>query len=69
MKQALSPAVIAGVLAALVIGLGLFFWRQSSGVAGASGGRLKSDLGPAETDPEKFKKGMDELLAKEKRGR
>lgn len=71
MKKPLSPAVIAVILGLVAVGVGLFFWKQSGGPGGggAGGGRLKSDLGPMEQDPEKFKKGMDELLAASKKGK
>lgn len=67
MKKPLSPALIAAILGIVVVALGLFFWKQNGGPGGDSGGgRMKSDLGPMEQDPEKFKKGMEELISQSK---
>lgn len=67
MKKHLSLVVLLGSLAALLLLGGAVAGCQSSG--GDTSGKLQSNLKPAEQDPEKFKKGVEDLMAKEKAGK
>lgn len=64
MKKQLSPALVAGLLLGVIVLVGLILWKQTSGAEGS--GRIESNLGPVERDPEKFKKGIEELLRQER---
>ena len=52
------------LLATLALMGGLLSGCQNSGSSGS--GRMESNLKTPETDPEKFKKGVEDLMAKEK---
>ena len=64
MKKPLSPTLVASLLIGVVLLAGLVFWKQASEPGGS--GRIESNLGPPERDPEKFRKGVEELLRKER---
>lgn len=66
MKKPLSPVVVVVAVALLVGALAFGFWKQGGG---GQTGRMKTDLGAMEQDPEKLKKGMEELLQKEQAGK
>ncbi len=70
MKQSLPIRVIVGVIAAFVIGLGLFIWKQMSqpDVERDAQGNLITgiDASKMEKDPAKLKAAMDKLVQEEK---
>ena len=70
MKQQLPPGVIVGVIAVLVIGLGLLVWKQMSkpDVERDAQGNLMTgiDTNKMEKDPVKLKAEMDKLVEQEK---
>lgn len=68
MKKHLSLVALLGSLAALLLLGGAVAGCQSS-AGGDTSGKLQSNLKPAEQDPEKFKKGVEDLMAKEKAGK
>lgn len=55
---------LLGTLTLLALFGGVLAGCQNSGSSGS--GRMESNLGKPEQDPEKFKKGVEELMAKEK---
>ena len=70
MKQSLPNGVIIGVIALLVIGIGLLAWKKTSepSVERDTEGNLVTGIDPSkvEKDPVKFKKAMDDLVQQEK---
>lgn len=67
MKKHLSLLALLGSVAALALLSAVIAGCQNSG--GDTSGKIQSNLGPAEQDPAKFKKGVEDLLAKEKAGK
>lgn len=62
MKKQVSPALVIAALLGVCLVVGLTFWQTNK----EPEGRVQSNLGPPEQDPVKFKKGIEELLARER---
>jgi hypothetical protein len=67
MKQEVNPIVVIAIIAAVVIGAGIFFWRGTAGRSEAQG-RLKSDLDTSmmEKNPAEFQKELNALIERDK---
>ncbi len=59
MKQSIPAPIIAAILVVLVAIVGFVYWKRDGG---GQSGRVKSNLGQMETDPNKFKSEMDRLM-------
>lgn len=62
MKKPISPLLVIAALVGIFLLVGVTFWQQNK----EPEGRVQSNLGPAEQDPVKFRKGVEELLARER---
>jgi hypothetical protein len=70
MKQEVNPIVVIAIIAALVIGVGIFFWRGTAGRSPAQG-RMKTDLDTSmmEKNPAEFQKELNALIERDKASR
>ncbi len=70
MKQEVNPIVVIAIIAAVVIGAGIFFWRGTVGRSPAQG-RMKTDLDTSmmEKNPAEFQKELNALIERDKASR
>lgn len=59
MKQSIPMPIVAAVVVLIVVIAGFVYWKKDGG---GETGRVKSNLGQMETNPEKFKSEMDRLM-------
>jgi hypothetical protein len=67
MKKEVSPVVAIALVVIVLAGAGFYLWKQSGGRSAAQG-KMQSDLDMSkmEKDPEKFKKELDDLMARDR---
>jgi hypothetical protein len=64
LKTQVNPIVVGVVIALVLLCAGFFMWKSGQGVNGGSG-KLQSNLGPVETNPDKFKQGIADSLKRD----
>ena len=69
MKSQINPVVAVVIVVVLLLGVGLFLWKGSSGPGGT--GRVESnlDFSKAEKDPAKMQSSLQDALKKEEAGK
>ncbi len=67
MKQTIKPGILIAIVAGLLIGISLIFWKTTGGRSEGQG-RLESDLDTSkmEKNPAEFQKELDALIARDK---
>jgi hypothetical protein len=66
MKNQLNPKVAFTIIALVLIGAVFFVWKSSNGVNTGSG-RMQSNLGPIEKDPNKLQQEIRQSIEADKK--